>query len=140
MACGAACTGCSRRCALTQGGPIKDNFCVELIPRESGLQRNAARPAMGRSPPRLTVYGRQGRKSSFNVQKVMWLGSELGIVHTHVELGGSHGGLGTAEFRAMNPHGRVPVVDDNGTIIWESHAILRYLAACYGRGRFWSDD
>jgi len=85
----------------------------------------------------LTVYG---RKSSFNVQKVMWLAGELGIVHTHVELGGSHGGLGTAEFRAMNPHGRVPVVDDNGTIIWESHAILRYLAACYGRGRFWSDD
>src|SRR5262249_57781439 len=83
------------------------------------------RPAMGRSPPMLTVYG---RKSSFNVQKVMWLVGELGIVHTHVELGGSHRGLGTAEFRAMNPHGRVPVVGDNGTIIWESNAILRYLA------------
>jgi glutathione S-transferase len=40
----------------------------------------------------------------------------------------------------MNPHRRVPVVDDAGTIVWESHAILRYLAACYGRGRFWSDD
>ncbi len=40
----------------------------------------------------------------------------------------------------MNPHGRVPVVDDEGTIVWESHAILRYLAASYGRGRFWSDD
>jgi glutathione S-transferase len=101
------------------------------------VQRDAARSAMGRSLQMLTVYG---RKSSFNVQKVMWLVGELGIVHTHVELGGSHGGLGTAEFRAMNPHGRVPVVDDNGTIIWESHAILRYLAACYGRGRFWSDD
>jgi glutathione S-transferase len=101
------------------------------------VQRNAARPAMGRLLPMLTVYG---RKSSFNVQKVMWLVGELGIVHTHVELGGSRGGLGTAEFRAMNPHGRVPVVDDNGTIIWESHAILRYLAARYGRGSFWSDD
>jgi len=40
----------------------------------------------------------------------------------------------------MNPHGRVPVIDDNGTIVWESHAILRYLAACYGRGSFWNDD
>src|SRR5262249_31586487 len=46
----------------------------------------------------------------------------------------------TAEFRAMNPFGRVPVIDDDGTIVWESHAILRYLAARYGRGRFWSDD
>src|SRR5262245_17169848 len=98
------------------------------------MQRNAARPAMGRLLPMLTVYG---RKSSFNVQKVMWLVGELGIVHTHVELGGSHGGLGTAEFRAMNPHGRVPVVDDTGTIIWESHAILPTLqpvtaAAAFG--------
>ena len=85
----------------------------------------------------LTVYG---RKSSFNVQKVMWLVGELGLTHRHVELGGSYGGLDTPEFRAMNPHGRVPVVDDEGTIVWESHAILRYLAASHGRGRFWSDD
>src|SRR5207253_6165508 len=42
--------------------------------------------------------------------------------------------------RTMNPHGRVPVIDDGGTIVWESHAILRYLAARYGRGSFWSDD
>ena len=40
----------------------------------------------------------------------------------------------------MNPHGRVPVIDDGGTIVWESHAILRYLAARHGRGSFWSDD
>jgi glutathione S-transferase len=85
----------------------------------------------------LTVYG---RKSSFNLQKVMWLVAELGLAHRHIELGGSHGGLDIPEFRAMNPHGRVPVIDDEGTIVWESHAILRYLAACYGRGRFWSDD
>jgi glutathione S-transferase len=32
------------------------------------------------------------------------------------------------------------VINDNGTIVWESHAILRYLAARYGRGKFWSDD
>jgi glutathione S-transferase len=85
----------------------------------------------------LTVYG---RKSSFNVQKVMWLIGELGVVHEHIELGGAYGGLEAPEFRAMNPHGRVPVVDDNGTIVWESHAILRYLAARYGRAQFWSED
>jgi glutathione S-transferase len=85
----------------------------------------------------LTIYG---RKSSFNVQKVMWLVSELGVEHSHVELGGPFGGVDTPEFRAMNPHGRVPVIDDDGTVVWESHAILRYVAARYGSGTFWSDD
>jgi glutathione S-transferase len=86
----------------------------------------------------LTIYG---RKSSFNVQKVMWVVAELGIVHKQIEMGGSFGGLDTAEFRAMNPHGRVPVIiDDDGTTVWESHAILRYLAARYGAGDFWSDS
>ena len=83
----------------------------------------------------LTVYG---RKSSFNLQKVMWLVGELGIAHKHVELGGSFGGLDAAEFLAMNPHGRVPVIDDSGIIVWESHAILRYLAAKYSsETSFW---
>ncbi len=39
----------------------------------------------------------------------------------------------------MNPHGKVPVIDDHGTVVWESHAILRYLAAHYRRGAFWQD-
>ncbi|MGY8709370.1 glutathione S-transferase [Bradyrhizobium sp. 18BD] len=83
----------------------------------------------------LTVYG---RKSSFNLQKVMWLVGELGITHKHVELGGSFGGLDAPEFLAMNPHGRIPVIDDSGIIVWESHAILRYLAAQYASGTlFW---
>jgi glutathione S-transferase len=85
----------------------------------------------------LTIWG---RRSSFNLQKVMWLVGELGLEHRHIQAGGQFGGLDTPEFRAMNPHGRVPVIDDDGTIVWESHAILRYLAALYGRGRFWSDN
>src|SRR5262245_7408086 len=86
----------------------------------------------------LTIYG---RKSSFNLQKVMWLVAELGIAHNHVELGGSFGGLDTAEFLAMNPHGRVPVIDDSGVVVWESHAILRYVAAKYAPDTsFWNAD
>ena len=85
----------------------------------------------------LTVYG---RKSSFNVQKVMWFVAELGIGYRHIELGGKFAGLNAADFRAMNPVGRVPVIVDEGVAIWESHSILRYLAARYGGPRFWSDD
>ncbi len=85
----------------------------------------------------LTVYG---RKSAFNLQKVMWLIGELGLAHQHIELGGTFGGLDDPAFRARNPHGRVPVIDDDGFVVWESHTILRYLAARYGAPALWSAD
>ena len=82
----------------------------------------------------LTVFG---RRNSANVQKVMWLVGELRLPHRHVPKGGSFGGLDTLEYRAMNPAAKVPVIDDQGVIVWESHAILRYLAARYGAELFW---
>jgi glutathione S-transferase len=81
-----------------------------------------------------------GRRSSFNTQKVLWLVGELGLAHEHIPAGGSFGRRDEPAFRAMNPHGWVPVVEDGAHAIWESHTILRYLAAKYGHGRFWSDD
>jgi glutathione S-transferase len=81
-----------------------------------------------------------GRRSSFNTQKVLWLVDELGLEHEHIPAGGSFGRLDDPAFRAMNPHGRVPVVEDGDAVVWESHACLRYLAAKYGRGSFWDDD
>jgi glutathione S-transferase len=81
-----------------------------------------------------------GRRSSFNVQKVMWLIGELGLAHEHIDAGGSFGGLDAPDFVAMNPHGRVPVIRDADAVVWESHAILRYLAARHGDGRFWPND
>lgn len=81
-----------------------------------------------------------GRASSFNAQKVLWLLDELSLSYEHIPAGGSFGRLDEPAFRAMNPHGRVPVLEDDGLAIWESHAILRYLAAKYGADCFWSDD
>ena len=82
-----------------------------------------------------------GRRNSSNVQKVMWLIGELDLPHEHIPAGGSFGLTQSPEFLAMNPHGRVPAIrDSDGTIVWESHSILRYLAARYGSPRFWSDD
>jgi glutathione S-transferase len=81
-----------------------------------------------------------GRRSAFNVQKVLWLVGELGLPHEHIPAGGSFGRLDEPAFRALNPHGRIPVIEDGDLAVWESHAILRYLAAKYGPERFWSAD
>lgn len=81
-----------------------------------------------------------GRRSSFNVQKVLWLVGELELAHEHIPAGGSFGRLDEPTFRALNPHGRVPVLEVGDVVVWELHAILRYLAARYGRGNFWSED
>src|SRR5258708_39912719 len=88
-------------------------------------------------PKMLKVWG---RRSSFNVQKVMWLVGELELVHEHIDAGGKFGGLDAPAFLAMNPHGRVPVIQDGDATVWESHAILRYLAARHGAGQFLSAD
>ncbi len=85
----------------------------------------------------LTIWG---RRNSINVQKAMWTIGELGLEHRHVDAGGPFGGLDEPEFRAMNPNGRVPVIEDGATSVWESHAIVRYLAARYGTGTLWPED
>jgi glutathione S-transferase len=81
-----------------------------------------------------------GRRNSINVQKVLWAVGELGLAHEHIPAGGSFGLLDTDEFGALNPNRRVPVIEDDGTIVWESHAIVRYLAAKYGAGTLWPED
>jgi len=81
-----------------------------------------------------------GRRNSLNVQKVMWLVGELSLPHEHVSVGGPFGGTREPAFRAMNPNGLVPVVEEGGLAIWESHAILRYLGARYGGEALWPQD
>jgi glutathione S-transferase len=81
-----------------------------------------------------------GRRNSQNVQKVMWLVGELGLDHEHIPAGGPFGRLSDPEFRALTPHRLVPVIEDGAVSIWESHAILRYLAAQYGGPAFWPVD
>jgi glutathione S-transferase len=70
-----------------------------------------------------------------NVQKVMWLIGELGPAHELIDAGGPFGGLDTSAFLAMNPHGRIAVIQDGDSIrdgdaigdgdatVWESHAV-----------------
>jgi glutathione S-transferase len=82
-----------------------------------------------------------GRKTSSNVQAVMWSIAELGLPYERYDFGHRYGGVDTAEFLAMNPNGTVPVVrDGDGEPLWESSAVLRYLANRYGRAPYWPDD
>lgn len=70
----------------------------------------------------------------------MWMIGELGLEHEHIPAGGPYGVVNTPEFKAMNPNGLVPVIDDDGMIMWESNAIVRYLSAQYGGEKFWPAD
>jgi glutathione S-transferase len=81
-----------------------------------------------------------GRTTSGNVQKPMWLLAEMGLDHIREDVGGDFGGNDTPEYLAMNPNGRVPLLIDGDTVIWESNTITRYLAARYGGERFWIAD
>jgi glutathione S-transferase len=81
-----------------------------------------------------------GRANAYNVQKVLWLLAELELEYQHYDVGSVPGELDTLEFLAVNPHARVPVLRDKGSIIWESNTILRYLAATYGADQFWPTD
>jgi glutathione S-transferase len=79
----------------------------------------------------ITVWG---RRNSVNVQKVLWALEELGVAYTRENVGGSFGGNRDADFLAMNPMGLVPVIRDGDVTMFESNAIVRYLAARYGAG------
>ncbi len=85
----------------------------------------------------LTLYG---RGTSDNVQKVLWALGETGQPFEHVPLGGSYGGLDEPWFTAMNRHRRVPTLKDGDTVVWESDAIIRYVAAKYSYGMLWPVD
>lgn len=75
-----------------------------------------------------------GRLSSLNVQKVVWALAELGIDYERVEAGGPYGVVDTPAFLAINPNGLVPVIEDAEFVLWESNAIVRYLADRHGDG------
>jgi glutathione S-transferase len=72
-----------------------------------------------------------GRLNSINVQKVLWLCEDLKIPFDRTDAGMQYGVNKTEAYLQMNPNGLVPVINDNGLVLWESHAILRYLAKKY---------
>ena len=80
-----------------------------------------------------------GRLTASNVQKVMWCVDELGVAHEHI-----HIPFGRAKedpaYLAINPNGRVPTIEEDGFILWESNSCVRYIAARFGAGTLWPTD
>ena len=81
-----------------------------------------------------------GRKTSINVQKVMWLTEEMNVKVERVDIGGSFGGDKTPEYLAKNPNGFIPTLEDGDFTLWESQAICRYIAEKYGHAPWAPED
>jgi len=81
-----------------------------------------------------------GRVNSVNVKKALWAAEELGLRYERIDAGMQFGVVSTPEYRKMNPMSLVPTIDDDGFTLWESHSIVRYLAAKHGAGTLWPAD
>lgn len=85
----------------------------------------------------LKVYG---RPNSSNSAKVFWLLDQIGHDYDLIPTGRGFAPTDTPEFLALNPFGKVPVVQDGGAVVWESNAVLRYLAKRFGAVMLWPED
>jgi glutathione S-transferase len=81
-----------------------------------------------------------GRGNSVNVQKVLWCCDEMAVEYRRIDAGRAFGVVNTPAYRNLNPNGLVPTLVDDGFVLWESNAIVRYLAAKHGAGSLWPDD
>ena len=85
-----------------------------------------------------------GRKSSINVQKVLWclaeLGLKEGIDFERIDAGLQFGIVRSPEFLKLNPNGLVPTLEDADIVLWESNTIMRYLAVQYDKNKRFPAD
>lgn len=81
-----------------------------------------------------------GRTTSSNVQKVLWFCEEIRIPYERVDAGLSFGITRTPEYLAMNPTALIPTIEDEGFVLWESNAILRYLARKHQTLNWYPED
>jgi glutathione S-transferase len=78
----------------------------------------------------LRVYG---YAASINVRKVLWTCAELAVPFEREDWAGPFRPTSDPAFLSLNPVGLVPVIDDDGAIVWESNTIVRYLATSRDR-------
>jgi len=76
----------------------------------------------------LTIWG---RANSINVQKVLCCCDEIGLPYERIDAGMQFGVVNTDAFLGLNPNGLIPTLVDGDVVLWESHAIMRYLTRRY---------
>jgi len=81
-----------------------------------------------------------GRKNSTNVRKALWAAEEAGVQYEALNAGGAFGLVNEPEFRAKNPNGVVPMIEDGDFVLWESNTIVRYLSARYAPALLYPED
>jgi glutathione S-transferase len=85
---------------------------------------------------RLRIYG-IARTRAF---RALWVAKEIGLDYEHIPLEIGDAGARTAEYLAVNPNGRLPAIEDDGFVLWESLAITLYLAKKHSTGRLYPAD
>ena len=75
----------------------------------------------------LKIYGVARSRAA----RVLWMAKELGLDYEHVKVDFATGETRQPAHLALNPNGHIPVIDDDGVILWESMAINLYLAKKY---------
>lgn len=85
----------------------------------------------------LKIYG---RANSINVRKVLWMADELGLAYEREDWGRGFRPTDDPVFRAINPVGVVPVIDDGDFRLRESNTIVRYLAERHSRPDLYPRD
>ena len=83
----------------------------------------------------LRIYG----SAKSRAIRVLWMAGELGLTYDHKDWLPRSPETRTPEFRALNPNGRVPVIDDDGFVLSESMAINFYLSKKHRSPLFPSD-
>jgi glutathione S-transferase len=78
----------------------------------------------------LKIYG-VARSRAF---RTLWMAKELGLDYEHIKVDFATGETRRPDHLALNPNGHIPVIDDDGFVLWESMAINLYLAKKYGAG------
>ena len=68
----------------------------------------------------------------------LWALEELGVSYEHLPIGTADTKL--AGHLKLNPNARIPVLEDDGLVLWESMAINLYLAEKYGKNSLWPSD
>jgi len=81
-----------------------------------------------------------GRKNSTNVRKALWAAEDAGVQYEALNAGGAFGLVNEPEFRAKNPNGVVPMIEDGDFVLWESNTIVRYLSARYAPALLYPED